>query len=334
VAETPPRFTGVVRTPHGHYVASVLVRGKRVYLGTWATPRKAAIARDRASLFFRLAAPLGLPGTSRKLGACAPRDLIWSARKQRKISSGKSQFFGVAWDPAQRRWAALVSIDGHQRRIATFDREDHAAVARDRVLLRTFGRRALLNFPSRRLRPASIDEIRKDIRRDRKRTATSRYLGVHRNLPSVRRNRESWGAHLVTRDGNGPRVLNLGVWPTERKAAVARDRAVLHYVRAGSRDVMLNFPTLSRKLTPADAISLRQEAHRQYKATTTSRYRGVCRASPDSARWVSRIWVDGKDHFLGVFETEEAAARAYDKAALRLRGTAAALNFRRGERTR
>eukprot|EP00798_Chlamydomonas_sp_ICE-L_P008772 gene8772-33639_t len=58
----------------------------------------------------------------------------------------------------------------------------------------------------------------------------------------------------------------------------------------------------------------------------SSSYRGVT-AHP-SGRWESRIGVPGSKHiYLGLFEGEEDAARAYDRALVRLRGAGATTNF-------
>ncbi|WP_309711207.1 HNH endonuclease [Armatimonas sp.] len=43
--------------------------------------------------------------------------------------------------------------------------------------------------------------------------------------------------------------------------------------------------------------------------------------------WEARIWSSGKGHYLGVFSSEEDAARAYDSKALELWGEHARLNF-------
>jgi HNH endonuclease/AP2 domain len=45
--------------------------------------------------------------------------------------------------------------------------------------------------------------------------------------------------------------------------------------------------------------------------------------------WVARIKIEGKDHNIGWFATMEEAARAYDRAAIALRGEFARLNFPR-----
>ena len=58
----------------------------------------------------------------------------------------------------------------------------------------------------------------------------------------------------------------------------------------------------------------------------SSTYRGVT-AHP-SGRWESRIGIPGSKHvYLGLWESEQDAAAAYDRALVRLRGTAAACNF-------
>ena len=44
-------------------------------------------------------------------------------------------------------------------------------------------------------------------------------------------------------------------------------------------------------------------------------------------RWVSRIDIDNKTVLLGYYPTAEAAARAYDDAAIKYHGAFANLNF-------
>jgi hypothetical protein len=59
----------------------------------------------------------------------------------------------------------------------------------------------------------------------------------------------------------------------------------------------------------------------------SSPYRGV-RWHERNLKWEARIFDGQKQVSLGYYDSEEAAARAYDAKALRLRGPNASVNFR------
>jgi hypothetical protein len=316
------RYRGVILSVEGKYKARVTVSGKAIHLGVWRCERDAAIARDRGVLFFGLERPLNLPRASSRLGPESAERLRWQARQRRKAESGKSPFCGVQWDSIRTAWVATIAVTkGKRIRIAAFDDGEDAAVACDRVARHLFGREALLNFPDRKLRPASIDQIRAQAwRRSKDRTAST-FTGVY---PSGTKGTQRWVARIRHPRNPRPSRLSLGYWATEREAALAHDRAALHYF---GLEAHLNLPALAAKLGPATAVVLRREAGRQFKTRTTSRFRGVCRESPEGAKWVSRVRYRGENHFLGVFDTDRQAARAYDNAAFRFFGKLAKLNF-------
>jgi hypothetical protein len=156
----------------GRFHASVRMDGRSVHLGSWETAADAAMARDRAILYPRLPYALHTPARAKRFGPASPEELRREARRLGNKRRTSSDYFGVVWERSRRRWLASVCLGGHRTRlIARFDRAKDAALAYDRVVMK-IGERILLNFPDRRLKPASVKEMRECP--DRSGSATAR----------------------------------------------------------------------------------------------------------------------------------------------------------------
>eukprot|EP00884_Botryococcus_braunii_P023320 jgi/Botrbrau1/9672/Bobra.0201s0006.1 len=152
---------------------------------------------------------------------------------------------------------------------------------------------------------------------------SSKYRGVTKHRRSGR-----WEAHVWVKELG--RQVYLGGYEQEEHAAEAYDVAIL---KCKGRRVSTNFEIAryADLLDCMDAISLEElimAVRRQSQgfARGTSSFRGVTRHP--SGRWEARIGIPGSKHiYLGLFQSEEEAARSYDAALVRLRGSSAATNF-------
>jgi hypothetical protein len=194
-------------------------------------------------------------------------------------------------------------------------------LAHDRLVLFVKVSREL-NFPARaqKLGGASDVELRKLARLEYRRALGQvRYEGVGRQAEGFRTGGFSARATLYGR------TVPVGIWPTEREAAIARDRAML---AAGADPLELNFPREAQKLGGASVTELRRLARFRYQRLVgaSSQFWGVYRDSSGKL-WKATARVDDQHVDLGTYRTEKQAALIRDRVEVWLRGKSARINF-------
>ena len=77
---------------------------------------------------------------------------------------------------------------------------------------------------------------------------------------------------------------------------------------------------------PDDKAATQDPSHGRGPTGSTSKYRGVTQHRR-TKRWEAHVWDSGRQVYLGGYDTEEKAARAYDIISLKARGENAMTNF-------
>lgn len=131
----------------GHQLWGASYRGK--HIGLFASDLDAAVAYDArvrevgvhtAWLNF----PDGVPVSA--ASTVIPR--VASA-----VAGSKSQYRGVGWNDARKRWASTLRVNSKNLYFGLFESERDAALVRDAAARLAFGDMATLNFPAEAIEP-------------------------------------------------------------------------------------------------------------------------------------------------------------------------------------
>ena len=232
---------------------------------------------------------------------------------------GASRFVGVS--ARYGRWCTQISLDNVITPFGSFDTEEEAARCYDDAVRKHRGPGAPVNFPvpgsgeRQAVKGQQINQYSFDTKgapavnqyssRQRKPNPSSRHKGVHWN-----RQQRKW---QVTISVDGKSRFG-GRFRDEEEAARAYD-AALRERRVPNPEV--NFPVPGS----GERRAVKGQSRPSY---TTSRFMGV---NKRGERGEAVIKHGGKRYYLGMFPSEEAAARAYDAEARKHRGPNPVVNF-------
>jgi hypothetical protein len=91
----------------------------------------------------------------------------------------------------------------------------------------------------------------------------------------------------------------------------------------------INHNGLDNRIANLRAATHRQNAYNRIHFTKnpSSKYKGVS-FKKQTKKWTAQIRYDGRSKFIGTFDSETEAAKAYDEAAKQYHGEFAVLNFK------
>ncbi|WPT16737.1 APETALA2-like protein 4 [Picochlorum sp. SENEW3] len=245
----------------------------------------------------------------------------------------KSRYRGVSYDRKKAKWRVQIKVAALGKSgvsVGYFDTEEAAARAYDRAAIGLLGRDApnlQTNFDVSDYSEDSIpclsgktrEEVKTTLKSERikqaprrrfmSRQRTSKYMGVG---SSNRKNQ--WQARILVHG----KVTHLGYYETEEEAAKVYDRVslALHGMQAQTNFPVDDYPEQDiEPFRDLDRESL-QRALGVKPMDKSSKYRGV---SKKKGKWEAKVMVNRRWAYRELFDSEEAAARAYDKALWRLK---------------
>lgn len=240
---------------------------------------------------------------------------VLSEDTRSKMSSDRAKrpprfgYKGV-WQHSNGTWMAGIRVKSKNTSLGSFPTAKDAAMAYDRAAFGQWGVNCYLNFPDLLSAP---EPTRITVRGDliNRPPRSGEFKGVSKGAKA-----SSWRAAICD---NGVEV-SLGSFRTAEDAALAYDCAAR---KLWGSSCYLNFP---ENANPSPPNRITRSTSQRTAAPRSGLFKGVSLHKKENL-WHANIHLDGKSKHLGRFESAEAAARAYDAAALANWGEGCYLNF-------
>jgi HNH endonuclease len=222
-------------------------------------------------------------------------------------------------------YLAAISINGVQHTLGRFPTAELAAEAFDSAARRYRNGFTALNFPDRDIPAKTVEQIRASLKTEIPRLSSSKGGSTAFTGVVYRSRSNGFYACITIGSRETAKQHGLGTYENAADAAIAYDSASRYFGSRGELSVAfkLNFP--DRDTLAKSPDELRRESKLARRRNYTSAHIGVARSY--GVKWQAGISLDHKHKHIGVFETEEEAALAYDAVAKWRDGYEATLNF-------
>ncbi|KAK9818852.1 hypothetical protein WJX74_000274 [Apatococcus lobatus] len=337
----------------------IIIAGSERSIGDWDTPEEAAEAYDAVAISLKDGRVPNFSHSEEELRHWRSSDpeAVMAHFKEK----ARQRHVQNAYDPSSGKYKGIsplsrnsngektykvrVTINGRECALGEWNTPEGAARAHDAVAINQQDGRAF-NFSYgqaeiQRLRSLDTDALVLDLRRQARQSRISKDSAESGRMKGVFSRGEKGEGPSTARISIGNVDTKVGSWATQEEAAKAYDHVAMSL--ADARPV--NFSYSQEKVgrleasDPHDVVAgLRKEAAKrslQSKSTASGKLKGAYpqRRDPDGeGPWATRIKMNGHNVAVGDWQTEEAAARAYDHVAISLQ-TRRALNFEYDKQT-
>ena len=323
IKEGGSKYVGVSFHKANKWKAQIMIEGKEHHIGLYENEEEAAIDYARAIFMYKGQEALDKAREQNSyesgidLSDVPPQQPIPKIKGH--IKEGSSNYIGVFFDKSMSKWMAKVSIEGKQRFIGYYINEEEAAIDYARAVFKYKGKEALDKARERKSSGSAISIDLRDVppqlpipkSKGYVKEGSSKYTGVFFDEA-----KNKWRAQ-ITIDG---KQRCIGYYENEGKAAVDYAKAAFKYRGQEALDKAREQNSYGSGIDLSDVPP--QPPIRKSKfifKEGASIYTGVT-FDKNANKWQAQIQIDGKNHYIGLYENEEEAAINYARAVFKYKG--------------